>query len=134
MKNYLQFFAYVIVIAGAIISCSKSSPGPVNPLIGSWKQVNSVITGCASVSDNQGLTNCTTDCETFVFTAATLKVITPGSPDELLAYKVSGNAITITPNPGVTITFIISGTTITLTIVSNAANGSCTAVTTCTKL
>ncbi len=132
MKNYSKFVSSVIVATCVILSCSKKSdPGPTQAslLIGSWKQVSTVITGCANSADNVPLTNCTPDCETAVWTATTLKITIPGVGDLNYTYTVNGNTLTITPNPqpGKN-TFMVSGQILTLTYKDLAAYGGCSFV------
>jgi len=136
MKIRFKSLFCAIVITCFSLSCrKKSDPSPANPLIGSWKEVSYVFSGCTDPADDLGLTNCTTDCETLIFTATTLKISQGGSADETNNYSVNGNVLTVSPNvTGVSITFAVSGTTLTLTAKNTPAYGACTVVETLTKI
>lgn len=112
--------------------CKKDDdPTPAEQLVGSWKEVSYVSTGCTDPNDNESNT-CTTNCETLVVTATTLKI---GS-DPALSYTASGNTLTVTI-PGqqtTTVAFAISGSTLTVTIQDSPADGGCKSVSTYTRI
>ena len=136
--NKNSSFAYlaIMVMGIIIISCSKKDPAPsqASLLVGSWILVSTVTTSCTDATNNKSLTNCTS-CATLVFTATTITTTNLGSSQGLVSnYTLNGNIITATnpvtnapATPG-TATFLVAGSTLTLTIEPTAANGNCKTV------
>lgn len=127
---------YLIILIASLVflfeGCKKDDdPSPAEQLVGSWKEVSYVSTGCTDPSDNESGT-CTTKCETLVATSSTL---TFGS-DPALSYTASGNTLTVTI-PGqqsVTVVFAITGSTLTFAIQDSPADGGCKSVSTYSKI
>jgi hypothetical protein len=124
MQKHILLMALMIL---AFEGCKKDDPAPALALVGSWKQVSMVSTGCTDPDEN-GTYNCTTpDCEILLFTATTLSV----DGDVPANYTVSGNTLTV---DGEALTFAISGTTLTVTFQDDLANGGCHLVITYKKV
>jgi hypothetical protein len=126
MKTSKRIFLMALVIL-VFEGCKKDDPSPAAPLLGSWKQVSLVSTGCTDPSEN-GTYNCSApDCETLLFTASTMSV-DGGAPQ---TYVVSGNTLTV---DGESLTFTISGSTVTFTFQDTLVNGGCQLVITYKKI
>lgn len=140
MSKYSKLLSLVIIIAGVIVSCSKSDPAPsqASALIGNWKAVSYQRTGCTDPTYNESLTACTTSCETLSITATTVTVTVPGSAPMSFTYTVTGSTINITGSgaPTETITFVVSGTTLTINTQSPAtgAEANCKGISIYTKI
>lgn len=139
MKNHFRYLSLLIVIAGIIVSCSKSEPAPVTSpslLSGTWLEVSEVTTGCFDPTNNKPLANCTS-CETVTVIGNQITISTPGKSDSTYPYTVDGNTLTLTNlsvNPNTTQTVIYAVTSTTLTITSTDATTNCTRVTNYTKM
>ena len=133
MKKSAKFMSFVMAAAILVLSCSKTDTAPTQAslLIGTWTAVSYVRTGCTDATMNEALNYCTTACETFTFTATTLTISSPGSAPQVMPITISGSTITSSSNPE-TVTFVVAGTSLTLTIKSlptgNAANCNATYV------
>lgn len=130
-KSILFLTAFLIVIL-SLEGCKKDDPAPTpaEQLVGSWKEVNRVSTGCTDPADN-GTETCTTSCETMVASSTTLTFT--GEPP--YPYTADGNTLTVTVGTKVFIvTIAISGTTLTFTIQDSAADGNCKSVATYNKV
>lgn len=140
MKHDLTLSALAIIIAGVILSCSKSDSAPTQAqlLIGYWKQTSYVRTSCTDPLNNESLSTCTTSCTTIVVTASTISIADPsqnGGMPQVFTYTVTGPTINLTPAPTETITFAVAGSVLTLTIQSpsTGAEANCTGVMNFTK-
>lgn len=134
MKSIKSIYLLTLIASLVFLfeGCKKDDePTPAEQLVGSWKEVSFVSSGCTNPADNESST-CTTTCETFVATATTLKF---GS-DTPLSYTSNGNTLTVTipGQPSVTAVFSITGSTLTLTIQDSAADGGCKSVSTYSKI
>jgi hypothetical protein len=125
---------YLIILTASLVflfeGCKKDDPAPTpaEQLVGSWKEVSYVSTGCLDPADNES-SNCTI-CETMVATASTLTF--PGEPP--YPYTATENILTITVGGQTyTATIAISGSTLTFTLQNSPADGGCKSVTTFTK-
>lgn len=130
MKRLFAFLFLFSMASLLIISCKDDDENPANALIGTWKFVSYVASGCTNPDDNEN-SSCSTDCDTFIFTADKLTIKASGDPDETLTYTIKGNEITITDSGiPLTLAFVVSGSTLTL---SNSENG-CDIIRTLTKV
>jgi hypothetical protein len=127
---------YVITLITSLVflfeGCKKDDPAPTpaEQLVGSWKEVNRVSTGCTDPADNRTET-CTTGCENMVASSTTLTFT--GEPP--YPYTADGNTLTVTVGTQVfKVTILITGTTLTFTIQDSAADGNCKSVTTYSKI
>lgn len=120
MKTYSKLLSLVIIIAGVVISCSKSDPAPTQAqqLVGNWQIVTQITTNCTDPANNEPLATCTASCSTLAVTATALTITTPvagSSPTvQNFTYTVSGQTITTTPASLGTIVFSVSATTLTI--------------------
>ena len=120
----------IVAMIFFVEGCKKDDdPTPAEQLVGSWKEVSFVATGCTDSNDNES-SNCT-KCDTMVATSTTLTF--PGEPP--YPYTANGNTLTVTVGTQTfTATIAITGTTLTLTIQNTPADGGCKTVTTFNKV
>ena len=125
-KNILVMALMVLFFEG----CNKDDPAPDQSaeLIGSWEAVSFVSSNCKDPLDN-GTTTCTSFCEILVFTATTVTFDGEGPYN----YTTNGNSMTIDFGDDETITYFISGTTLTFTNQDSPADGGCKNVSTYKK-
>lgn len=129
-KNGVYLMLLVMSVLISLDGCKKDDdPSPAEQLVGSWKEVSYVSTGCTDPNDNES-SNCT-KCDTMVATSTTLTF--PGEPP--YPYTANGNTLTITVGAQTYIaTIVISGSTLTFTIQDSTADGGCKSVTTFNKV
>ncbi len=140
MKKVSKILSLVILVAALCSACSTDST-PVSQsqaqlLIGSWKEVSSVTTLCTDALQNKALKTCDTSCETLVVTSSSVTIKNSGVADEVFTYTLSGNVINTTPSSSEALTFLIVGTTLTITGTRpNSGNdANCKKVTTYSKI
>jgi hypothetical protein len=132
MKPQLSFFAALLVLGITFSGCNDDDEN-TSSLIGSWRFVSDVNTECADTDDNYSET-CSRDCDVIVITATTIT-----ADGDVYTYTTSGNQLTfseIVNNVQIsyTLTFNVSGSTLTLTTKDSADLGSCKNVTTYSKV
>lgn len=125
----MMFIAIMVLLAEG---CKKDDPAPTpaEMMVGSWKEVSYVRSGCTDAADNESST-CTASCETLVVSATTLTFGTePPYP-----YTADGSALSVTVSGTIYIvTIAVTATTLTTTIQDSPADGNCKKVTNYTKL
>ena len=92
-----KLFALVLIGTLFIVSCGDDDDTNGLSLVGTtWTEVSSTSQGCDDPADN-GTDTCTSGCEKFIFNADGT-VSFPGGEEEgvVVTYKVSGSTITIT--------------------------------------
>jgi hypothetical protein len=108
----------------------NEEPSQAELLIGSWQIVSDVVSECTDPNDNYSET-CTSSCETMVIskTEITMDGLT-------FTYTVNGNTLSINMGSGVTLTvnFVVSGSTLTITLKDSLADGNCKYVATYKKV
>ena len=116
-----------------VVSCKKDDPAASNALIGNWKFVSAVKTGCTDPNNNYSET-CTTNCGTLAITASGWTFTQTGSPTESGTYTINGNQVTLTKPGGSTddYTYAIVGSSLTFTNTSGGTG--CVEVTTFSKI
>ncbi len=128
----ILFLSALLLMILSFDGCKKDDPEPTpaEQLVGSWKEVNYVRSGCTDAGDNE--TNaCTTSCETIIASATTLTF--PGEPP--YSYTADGNTLSVTVGTKVVaVTIEITGTTLTTTIQDSPADGNCKSVTTYSRV
>jgi hypothetical protein len=101
----------------------KEDPAPTQAelLIGTWQFTNGVVSECTDPLDNYTET-CTTECETIVVTSSTVTMLGDSYP-----YTINGNNLSINMGSGLTLTvnFVVSGSTLTITLKDSAEDGNC---------
>lgn len=131
MKSIKSTYLITLIVCLVFLfeGCKKDDdPTPAEQLVGSWKEVSYVASGCTDPNDNESST--CTKCNTMVATSSTLTFT--GEPP--YPYTANGNTLTITVgNQTFTATIVISGSTLTFTIQNSAADGGCKTVTTFNK-
>lgn len=130
MKNYIKVLLFVFVVPILISSCKDDDEAPGAALIGTWEEKSFVSSGCIDPDDNESAT-CTSSCERVVVTENTVKF---GS-DPAISYTVKGNQLSISESSGgititITVTFEVSGNTLTITQQDEASDGGCKNVST----
>lgn len=137
MKQISKF----LVIGILMMACSKSSDvAPTPSLVGSWNVTSINKSGCIDPIEN-GTENLTAPYLKYTFTTTTMTVEIPPVggitiPPLTVPITVSGNVITAAGGSGTTggtITFSVSGTTLTLTSQDTADDGGCRTTQTCVK-
>jgi YD repeat-containing protein len=133
---------YLMTLISSLIflleGCKKDEPAPVTQaslLVGSWKEVSYVATGCTDPKSNESST-CTTSCETLVITATTFKIVKADGSSQTFNYTAKDNTITVTLTGGqiTTATFAITGSTLAITNQDSLADGNCKSVSTYSKI
>ncbi|MBL7873599.1 MAG: lipocalin family protein [Cyclobacteriaceae bacterium] len=121
-------FSIILIIDG----CKQDDPSPSEQLIGSWKYVSTVSSGCTDPTDN-GTHTCSIDCTVLEFTSTTVKIT--DSSSITYTYTISGSTLKVTVQGQIeTYTLSISGKTLTLTEQATMDDGNCKDVSTYTKL
>ena len=119
MKTNIRILAMMAIAAMIIFveGCKKDDPTPTQAqlLIGSWKEVSFVSSGCTDAADN-GSSTCTTQCETLVVSNTTLTIGTESWP-----YTVVGNTLTFTVG-GQKVIVTIAVTKTTLVVIHHFAS------------
>lgn len=128
MKTNRIIFLMTLVVL-AFEGCKKDDPSPNATLVNSWKEVSFVASGCTDPTENES-TTCTTSCETLVISATTFSFDGNSFP-----YTVSGNTMSIEFMGTIyKVSFVISGTSLTITSQDSLADGNCKNVSTYKKI
>jgi hypothetical protein len=136
MKAIKSIFQTSLILSLFILTegCKKDEPAaPANPLIGSWKFVSYVASGCTNPTANE-TTTCSTSpssCETMVFTSTQITFTQPSGASNSVSYTIKGSEIAVQGSAGnISLIYAVVGTTLTL---SNNQNG-CNIVRTYSKI
>jgi hypothetical protein len=123
----------VVAMVNLFNGCNNDddpTPTQAELLIGTWRLTNEVVSECTDANDNYSET-CTVECETIVITASTITIMSSS-----YTYTVTGNSLSINMGSGITLTvnFVVSGSTLTVTLKDTQEDGNCKYVSTYTKI
>lgn len=134
MKKYRKLLLFALIVPFVLFSCKDDDEDPNAALVGTWEEKSYVSSSCAD-ADNNETYNCSASCERMVITKNTISV----DGDPAIPYTVSGDKITISESSGgltisITVTFNVSGNTLTLTRQDDPSDGGCKHVSTYTRI
>ncbi|MBL7871294.1 MAG: hypothetical protein JNM78_06770 [Cyclobacteriaceae bacterium] len=122
-----------LVIFGSLVAISScKDDDPMNTsLTGTWLETSNQVSNCTDPTDNEPIENCTAGCETIVITETT--IIIDGATE--LSYTKTATTITVTDGvDSETVSYSISGTTLTISQQNSLDDGGCKYITTYKKI
>lgn len=129
MKNLLYTCVALLLISSVVfVSCKDDEGNDPDPLLGTWVEKSYTQSGCDNPDNNVNET-CTSGCDEIVITESNVTIDGASYP-----YTKTSTTITVTIGGSPTVvTYVITGSTLTITQVHDSSVGGCTNVTVYTR-